>query len=394
MYTEKQIDYIKDANARWNIKTGATRSGKTYIDINFVIPSRIRERIGKKGLSVILGVTKETVERNILEPMRNIFGESLVGEIDSRNRCRLFGEKVYCLGAEKVSQVSKIRGASFKYVYGDELVEWNEEVFQLLKSRLDQPYSVFDGTLNPSHPNHWVKKFIDSDVDKYIQEYCIDDNTFLDSKFVKDLKNEYEGTVYYQRYILGKWTLADGLVYPMFNRDFHIVPTVSRPYSEFVISMDYGIQNPTAMLLFGKARGVWYLVKEYYHSGRETKQQKTDSEYYEELVKLSTGIKVSKIIVDPSASSFIALINKHRQFRVIKAKNDVLKGIQNTAGFLKSDEFKINDCCINTPKELELYSWSTKSSEDMPVKDNDHCLDALRYFVADIKAGAGIRFLT
>lgn len=393
IYTKMQLEYIRLANARWNIKTGATRSGKTYIDINYIIPFRIRERVNKKGISVILGVTKETIERNILEPMREIFGSSLVGEIDNRNRCKLFGDRVYCLGAEKVNQVSKIRGASFKYVYGDEMVEWNEEVFELLKSRLDKPYSVFDGTLNPSHPNHWVKKFIDNEkINKYVQEYCIDDNKYLDPKFVEDLKKEYEGTVRYQRYILGKWALAEGLIYPMFNRDFHIVPTEPRPYSEYIVSMDYGIQNPTAMLVFGRSNNVWYLVKEYYHSGRDTKQQKTDGEYYDELIKLTYGINVKQIIVDPSASSFIALINKHGQYRVIKAKNDVLKGIQETAGMLSSNNFKINDCCKNTIKELELYSWDKKSSEDKPLKEFDHAMDSLRYFTLHIKEPNGIAF--
>ena len=174
-FSQKQIEYFQNANHRWNFKTGATRSGKTYMDY-FVIPKRIRARIGKPGLSVILGVTKSTIERNILEPMRNIWGPELVGEINSQNKCYLFGEMVYCLGAEKVSQVSKLRGASIKYVYGDEVADWNEEVFDMLKSRLDKPYSCFDGALNPQGPNHWLKAFLESDLDIYVQEYTIFDN--------------------------------------------------------------------------------------------------------------------------------------------------------------------------------------------------------------------------
>lgn len=124
-----------------------------------------------------------------------------------------FGEKCYCLGAEKVSQVSKIRGASIKYCYGDEVADWSEEVFALLKSRLDKEYSCFDGTYNPQYPNHWLKRFLDSDADIFSQEYTIDDNPFLPPAFVENLKKEYAGTVFYDRYILGKWTLAEGLVY-------------------------------------------------------------------------------------------------------------------------------------------------------------------------------------
>ena len=155
--SDKQKEFIRNANQRFNIKTGATRSGKTYLDILYTIPSRIRERSGKDGLNVILGVTNSTIERNILQPLRELYGDELVGMINSHNVARLFGEDVYCLGAEKVSQVSKIRGASIKYCYCDELAEYNQEVFELLKSRLDKEYSVLDGTLNPESPTHWLK---------------------------------------------------------------------------------------------------------------------------------------------------------------------------------------------------------------------------------------------
>lgn len=217
--SNKQKEFIQNANKRYNIKTGATRSGKTYLDILYTIPSRIRERSGKDGLNVILGVTNSTIERNILQPLRELYGDKLVGTINSHNVARLFGEEVYCLGAEKVSQVSKIRGASIKYCYCDELAEYNQEVFELLKSRLDKEYSVLDGALNPESPTHWLKQFIDSDVDIYCQTYTIFDNPFLPPQFVKNLCKEYEGTVYYNRYILGQWCNAEGLIYTRFAND-------------------------------------------------------------------------------------------------------------------------------------------------------------------------------
>lgn len=380
--TVKQKEYINKAKARWNFKVGATRSGKTFMDIAFVIPSRIRKVAGQDGISVILGVTKETIERNVLEPMRTRYGKSLVGEIDNRNRCNLFGEKIYCLGAEKVSQVSKIRGASFKYVYGDEVAEWNQEVFELLKSRLDKPYSCFDGTLNPEYPSHWVKKFIDSDVDKYIQNYTIDDNPYLDTSFVEALKNEYRGTVYYDRYILGLWVVAEGSIYPMFSKAKHIVPSIERNYSRYYVSMDYGIQNATSMGLWGLCEGVWYRIKEYYHSGRDTNQQKTDEEYYSELLKLIGNRKISGIIIDPSAASFIILTRKKGMFNVIEADNDVLEGIQNCCGVLNNYAIKINDCCKAFIDEIQGYVWDSKSlTQDKPLKVNDHAMDDFRYFV-------------
>lgn len=256
----KQIEFIQNMNHRWSFKIGATQCGKTFIDVQYVIPNRIMERKGKKGLCVILGVSKETIERNVLEPMRDIWGSKLISEINSRNFATLFGEKVYCLGAEKVSQVSKLRGAKFKYVYVDEIVDINEQVFQLLKSRLSLPYSCCDAAGNPSYPSHFVKKFIDSaekGVDVYAQQWTLYDNPFLPPNYVQSLETEYAGTVFYDRYILGKWTQAEGLIYPMFPEAFE------SPFlgigQEYALSIDYGTQNAFAGLLWAREGTVWHL---------------------------------------------------------------------------------------------------------------------------------------
>lgn len=248
LLSEKQREFIRNANKRYNIKTGATRSGKTYLDILYTIPARIRERTGKKGLNVILGVTNSTIERNILQPLRELYGDKLIGSINSQNTAKLFGEEVYCLGAEKVSQVSKIRGASIKYCYCDELAEYNQEVFELLKSRLDKEYSVLDGALNPESPTHWLKQFLDSDADIYCQSYTIFDNPFLPKKFVENLCKEYEGTVYYNRYILGQWCNAEGLIYTRFANNPENYKwtkkkedgTYDLPSGMTIIGIDYG----------------------------------------------------------------------------------------------------------------------------------------------------------
>lgn len=213
-FSDKQQEFFRNANHRWNIKVGATRSGKTYMDY-YVIPKRIRARAEKEGLVAILGVSKGTIQRNIIEPLQRIWGTKLVGDINSQNICPMFGEDVYCLGAEKVSQVSKIRGSSLKYCYGDEVVDWNPDVFNMLKSRLDKPYSCFDGACNPDAPQHWFKKFLDSDADIYCQKYEIFDNPFLSRVFVDELCKEYRGTVLYDRYIRGLWVAAEGSVYKL-----------------------------------------------------------------------------------------------------------------------------------------------------------------------------------
>ena len=215
--SDKQIEYTENATHRWNIKSGAVRSGKSFVDTAAVIPLRIIERLGKPGLAVVLGVSRDTIERNVLQPLREIYTDKRVGTINSRNTVYLFGEEVYCLGAEKVSQVAKIQGSSIKYCYGDEIAKWNKEVFQMLKSRLDKPYSCFDGACNPEHPTHWLKEFIDNkELDIYLQHYTIFDNPFLPEEYVKQLCKEYDGTIYYDRLILGLWKRADGAIYKRF----------------------------------------------------------------------------------------------------------------------------------------------------------------------------------
>lgn len=240
--TSKQNKYIRDATHRWNIKTGAVRSGKSYVDTAYTIPARIRERIGKPGLTVIFGVSRDTIERNVLQPMREIYGSGLVGTINNRNMAWVCGEDVYCLGAEKVSQVAKVQGSSIKYAYGDEVAKWNREVFEMLKSRLDKPYSCFDGACNPENPTHWLKEFIDSDVDIYVQKYEIFDNIYLPKEYVENLCKEYEGTVYYDRLIKGLWKRAEGAIYRAFadDPDRFVRPVNRQDIKEIRIGIDFG----------------------------------------------------------------------------------------------------------------------------------------------------------
>nr|DAM00588.1 MAG TPA: large terminase [Caudoviricetes sp.] len=382
LLSQKQLEFARYANHRWNFKGGATRSGKTYLDFKWIIPLRIRERAGKDGLAVILGVTKSTIERNVLEPMRNLYGDKLVGTISSDNTAWIFGEKCYCLGAEKVSQVSKIRGASIKYCYGDEVADWSEEVFALLKSRLDKEYSCFDGTYNPQYPNHWLKKFLDSNADIFSQVYTIDDNPFLPPYFVENLKKEYAGTVFYDRYILGKWTLAEGLVYPMFG-DSCIVQDIPDT-GDYYISIDYGTHNPFSAGLWCVTKTEAVRIGEYYYCGREERKEKTPEEYYSEVKRLAGGRDIKCLIVDPSADAFISTVKKHHDFKARGAVNDVLPGIQTTAEMIASGKLKIHESCEDTIREFGLYRWDEKAESDRVVKENDHAMDEIRYMVMTV----------
>lgn len=398
--TAKQAEYIRNAHHRWNFSVGAVRSGKSYLQISYVIPSRLMEIQGKRGLRVILGATRENIERNILQPMRDVYGDAVASEINSKNYAKILGEKVYCIGADKVSQVAKIRGSEIAYVAIDEATDINKEVFEMLKSRLSLPWSCCDGTTNPASPNHWFKAFLDSaeqGVDIYCQNYTIYDNPFLPEEYVKALESEYDG-VWYDRYILGKWTLAEGLVYPNFGQGLYEEEFIE-PAEEYIVSLDYGTSNPFAALRWEKRGNTWYVPNELYYSGRDTGVQKTDAEYLTMLESFCSDIieynqnhpqtnawgeKIYRkipVIVDPSAASFIALLRQSPYFIPQSANNDVINGIRETSTAIANEKIKIHKRCKNCIKESQSYVWDEDADTDKPVKEYDHLMDAMRYFV-------------
>lgn len=300
--SDKQKEFIRNANHRYNIKIGARRCGKTYLDNLYTIPKRIIERRGKDGLNLILGVSKGTIERNVLQPLRQLYGRDLVTTINSANIATLFGEEVYCLGAEKINQVSKIQGTSVKYCYGDEIAKWAQEVFIMVQASLDKPYSCFDGALNPENQSHWFKKdFIDvineKGLDVYVQNYTIFDNPFLSKEFVENLCKEYEGTVYYNRLILGQWCNAEGLIYRQFadNPSMFIKDEAVDEYGNKLnfliisIGIDYGATEGETEF---KATGITSLFKEVWTIGEKKlaglhspeQMYKAFADFYKEIV--------------------------------------------------------------------------------------------------------------
>lgn len=400
--TPKQAEYIRNAHHRWNVACGAVRSGKSYCQVSYCVPARLMERKGLRGLRVILGATRANIERNVLQPMRDIYGDGVATGINSQNISRIMGEKVYCIGADNVRQVAKIRGSEIAYVAIDEAIDINKEVFEMLKSRLSLPWSCCDITTNPASPNHWFKEFLDSadrGVDIYLQEYTIYDNPFLPVEYVRSLEVEYAGTVYFQRYILGKWARAEGLIFPMFLEALAEVPNGEA--EDLAMSVDYGTQNPFAAIAWKKKGGIWYADREYYYSGRKTGKQKTDDEYAtdledfmaEEIEDYRTRLEASRrepnipmpskiqLIIDPSAASFIALMKKKDWCKVVKANNDVEDGIRETASAMKRGLIKISTRMPEWRREVEGYVWDERVEEDKPVKENDHLMDATRYFV-------------
>lgn len=224
-FTEKQKKVLRCANKRFNILSGATRSGKTHITY-FLIILRIREHYNNNIL--FCGKTLATLERNIFVEMRKWFGEEYIGEVKSdmsgNRMIKIFGKSCYCVGANDERAITKIQGLGLGYAYCDELTTYPENFFRMLQSRLDRDDSKCDATCNPEGPTHFVKKLIDDDPEHvYNEHFSIYDNTFLAKEFVETLEHQYRGTIYFEKWILGNWVKAEGAVYPLFRKEVHFL---------------------------------------------------------------------------------------------------------------------------------------------------------------------------
>lgn len=390
--SSKQAEYIRNANHRWNGKIGATQSGKTFIDTLYVIPNRIQERIGKSGLVFIVGVSKETITRNVIEPLQELFGTKAVTNISSNNTCKILGEKVYCLGADNAGRVSKFRGARVKYLYIDELVDINREVFELLKSRLSFEYSCCDFAGNPQNKHHWVKEFIDSDVDLYIQKYTLFDNPFLPSEYVKQLCKEYEGTVYYNRYILGQWCDAEGIIFRQIADNKNRYITKETDYDFISIGIDWGgngsAHSITATGIKRDYTSLQVLASDLMEAtGTDTKQ------LFRWIINFITKIidkygMITVIYCDSAEQVLINSLNSELQAKgiYIPVKNSVKTPIKDRIeainrilnldriSFIKGE----TKTCVEA---LQTAVYDEKASEDRWLDDGTSDIDSLDSFV-------------
>lgn len=393
-FSNKQEDVIrktiKNELGFINVLEGSVRSGKTFI-VNLAWTLFILN--SPHNVFLMSGESTDSLYRNVIGDMIFILGRSRAVYQDSaKGGAQLiirYNNKTkicYCRGGSKANDEGKIRGITVGGWMADEITLHHESFVKQALSRMSLEGAKAFWTTNPDSPYHYIKtEYIDKAKQK---GYChwhfnLDDNLSLNEEYKKNIKNAYAG-VFYKRFILGLWVLSEGVIYDMFNKENHVVPIIEREYTKKCVSVDYGTQNPTTFGMYGKDdTGQWYKIKEYHHSGREEKLQKTDVEYADDLEEFMEYDKTIQVIVDPSAASFIAELRK-REIKVKKAKNDVLEGIRNVGSALKNRLILFNDCNIETFKEFETYIWDEKSSlkgEDKPVKENDHHMDNLRYFV-------------
>jgi len=294
----------------------------------------------------------------------------------------------YIFGGKDERSQDLIQGITLAGLLCDEVALMPESFVTQATGRCSVEGSKFWFNCNPESPFHFFKlEWIDKCIEKELLHlhFNMDDNLSLSEEIKIRYRKMYAG-LFYKRFILGLWILAEGIIYDMFNES-HIVKTEERSYNEYYASCDYGTYNACAFGLYGKLNNIWYKIREYYYDGRTTGRQKTDTEYCNDLIDFVGNISVRGIIVDPSAASFIAEIKSRNRFTVLKAKNDVLEGIRNYSNALMENKILFNDCNINSFREFSAYIWdenAAKRGEDKPVKTNDHTKDEERYFINTI----------
>lgn len=366
---------------------GSIRSGKTIsMAIGFILWSMYT--FNNQNFA-ICGRTIESLRRNVIVNIP-IWLEGKFEIIERRSENKIVitvGNRTntyYLFGGRDESSYTLIQGITLAGVLFDEVALMPRSFVEQAMARCSVSGSKFWFNCNPDGgPSHWFyKDWIAKHIIRnmlYVH-FSMDDNLSLDEKIKARYENMYTG-VFYDRYIRGLWVVAEGLIYSMFNNDFHVVPSVPREYEEYYISCDYGTLNPTSAGLWGLVEGKWYRIREYYYDGRKEQRQRTDEEHYEAIEALADDLPIRKLIVDPSAASFIEVIRRHDRFMVEQASNRVLDGIRDVATHLNAGDIFICDCCEDCVREFGLYRWDEKSAEDRPLKTDDHAMDDVRYFV-------------
>lgn len=370
---------------------GSIRSGKTVaMTVGFIMWAMTRF----DGCNfAICGKTIESLRRNVTSNLPVwLAGIFSCKEHRAENRIVVSANgksnSFYLFGGKDESSAALIQGITLAGILLDEVALMPESFVNQATARCSVEGAKLWFNCNPEGPGHWfyTKWVLEAGKRKMLRlHFTMDDNLSLSAAVKARYESLYSG-VFYDRFIRGLWVVAEGLIYTMFNRDFHVVSGIPRPYEKYMMSCDYGTINPTSIGLWGKVGGKWYRMREYYYDSRKEGRQRTDEEHYAELEHLADGLPVSAIIVDPSAASFIEVIRRHDRYRVEKASNAVLDGIRNVATRLQSGDIFICDCCTDCIREFGMYRWDERTPMDRPIKENDHSMDDVRYFVHRVYA--------
>ncbi len=376
---------------------GAVRSGKTFcMSLSFVLWSFYEFKGGDFGLC---GKTIRSLRRNMVTPILPLL-KSLgfdCSEKLSQNclivRCGGAENRFYLFGGKDEGAAALIQGVTHSGVLFDEVALMPRSFVEQAMARCSVTGSRFWFNCNPEHPEHWFYREWILQAERknalYLH-FTMDDNPSLSDKVRRRYERLYSG-VFYERFVLGKWVAVYGAVYPFMANEEMYCDAPSGEMSDYMISCDYGTVNPTSMGLWGKKDGVWYRIGEYYYDSRREGFQKTDEEHYSALKELARGRKISRVVVDPSAASFIQVIRRYGEFEVKPAQNDVINGIRKVSAALKNRSIRICKNCAAARREFQLYRWDSAKNTDSPVKENDHAMDDIRYFTASVTGGSGLQ---
>lgn len=387
MISKQQMKILAFPYTNYNaiICDGAVRSGKTSIMMWAFIRWAMEMFDGR--LFGICGKTVDACTKNLITPFLSMKlahekyalkwrRSDKILEVRAGNKANFF--EVF--GGRDESSFTLIQGRTFAGVLLDEVVLMPESFVNQALARCSVEGAKMWFSCNPDNPQHWFYlNWVQNAKSRnalYLH-FTMYDNPSLSKETIERFESMYSG-VFYKRYILGEWALAEGLVYD-FN-DSNTVDEIPQD-GEYAISVDYGTLNPFAACLWCWDGKTATMIREYYYSGRNEHANKTDEEYYAEIEKLAGDLPISCIIVDPSAANFIEVVRRHGKYKVRKAINDVIPGIATVQRYLHDGTIKIHKSCKNCIREFGLYRWDDKSNEDKPIKESDHCLDSLRYYV-------------
>ena len=371
---------------------GAVRSGKTFsMGVSFFLWAQARFDGKQFGLC---GKTIVSLRRNLLTelvPYLRRIGMS-IREKRSENlliaRFAGHGNRFLLFGGRDASSAALIQGSTLAGVLLDETVLMPRSFVEQAIARCSVPGSRLWFNCNPENPGHWFYRewILKAKARRALYlHFTMEDNPALSPRIRARYRNAYSG-VFYRRFVLGEWTAAQGLVYDFFDRERDAADVPEGSFEEWRISVDYGTANPASFGLWGKKNAVWYRVAEYYYDSRKAGRQRTDEEYAEALERLAGERTIRRVIVDPSAASFIEVLRR-RGFQVVRANNDVADGIRVTSDLLKKRRIVICRTCGDCLREMELYCWDERGGRDAPRKENDHAMDDLRYFAMDAVKG-------
>jgi len=370
---------------------GAIRSGKTVCMVAGFFLWAMNTFDGESF--AICGKTVASLRRNVIQRLQDWLG-GIYQITEKRSDGKLIvsdGERTnsfFLFGGKDESSYTLIQGITLAGVLLDEVALLPRSFVEQACARCSVAGSKLWFNCNPSGPEHWFYKewvLKAKEQNALRLRFTMADNAALDPAIAERYRRMYSG-VFYRRYVLGEWCMAEGLVYE-FDKQIHTVAELPEEMDRggsWYLSADYGTLNPFSAGLWWVYNGRAIRVKEYYYSGRSNSLMKTDEEYYQELEKLAGDRDIRSVIVDPSAASFIATIRRHGRFSVRKARNDVLPGIRLTATLLKAGIIKISTSCEDAIREFGLYRWDERGEVDKPIKENDHAMDDIRYFCATV----------